>query len=50
MKKYEPPKSLKKAEKQLNKMFITFWENEDKINERQKERPIKITITIEKKL
>jgi len=48
MKKYEPPKSLKKAEKQLNKMFKTFWENEDKINERQKERPIKITITIDR--
>ena len=48
MKKYETPKSLKKAEKQLNKMFNTFWENEDKINKRQKERPIKITITIDR--
>ena len=48
MKKYEAPKSLKKAEKQLNEMFKTFWENEDKINKRQKERPIKITITIDR--
>mgnify|MGYP000566036170 CR=1 FL=1 len=45
MKKYETPKSLKKAEKQLNKMFNTFWENEDKI---KKERPIKITITLDR--
>ena len=48
MKKYEAPKSLKKAEKQLNEMFKTFWENEDKINKRQNERPIKITITIDR--
>ena len=48
MKKYEAPKNLKKVEKQLNKMFNTFWENEDKINKRQKERPIKITITIDR--